>query len=241
MKIVWSEQSVRWFREASEYTGYNEKMAQLLLEHIPARESLCDIGCGAGMVDLVLARHIRAVTCVDIAPEPLAALEENARSLGIGNISCRCMDAQALTGRWDTVLAMFFGGQDFMGRYFRLAGERMILVTHGREKGSMGPAGHRVAKTTSIERTSAYLDSLGVRYSAGEHELEHGQPLRSMAEARAFVKAYSMPVSDGQLEGYLADTLVETGREDYPLYLPNRKKFGIFVIRREENPHIRTV
>ena len=238
MRIVWSGQSARWFHEASEYTGYNEKMAALLLRHIPCRDTLCDIGCGAGMVDLALAGQIRSITCVDIAPEPLAALESRAREMGIGNIACRCMDAGELTGRWDTVLALFFGGQDFMGRYFHLAGERMILVTHGKEKGNMGPEESRMVKTDSIARTRNYLDGLGVHYRWEEHELEHGQPLRNMEEARAFVTAYSMPMSGERLEAYLAEKLVRTGREDYPLYLPNRKKFGIFVITREENRHL---
>lgn len=35
MKIVWNEQSFNWFSRASEYTGYNRALADILLKHLP--------------------------------------------------------------------------------------------------------------------------------------------------------------------------------------------------------------
>lgn len=45
MKIIWNDQSVSWFNHASAYTGFHQKLADLLLKHITVRETLCDIGC----------------------------------------------------------------------------------------------------------------------------------------------------------------------------------------------------
>jgi len=238
MKIVWNERSAGWFRSASEYTGYNKALARLLLEHIPCRDTLCDVGCGAGLVAMELARHIREVTCVDLEPEAIAAVKRNCRHFGVENVRGLCMDARDLEGQWDTVTALFFGGQDFMREYYPLARESLILVTHGKKRGNLGPEEHKVIKSSSAARTKAYLDGLDVHYHMEERSLEHGQPLGSLEEARTFVKAYSTPMSEQRLEEYLAEKLVETGRDDFPLYLPNRKEFGLFVIHRAENRHL---
>ena len=55
MKIVWNEQSVQWFRRASDYTGYSRNLAKLLLEDLPQGGTLCDMGCGSALVDFELA------------------------------------------------------------------------------------------------------------------------------------------------------------------------------------------
>ena len=50
MRIVWNGRSWRWFESASAYTQYSHQMAELLLERIPQRGTLCDIGCGAALI-----------------------------------------------------------------------------------------------------------------------------------------------------------------------------------------------
>lgn len=234
MKIVWNEQSVRWFHNASEYTGYNKKLAGLLLRHISRRESLCDIGCGAGLIDFELAPHIGHITCVDISPEAIRAVEEHARRRGADNISAVCMDASGLEGEWDTVLALFHGGQNVIPRYLRLAREQLILAAHGTLQGNFSPSGHKVIKCFDVHGVKAYLDEEGIRYSLQELTLEYGQPLTGLADAEAFVTAYSTPMAPSVLDAYLREHLVETGDEKFPYYLPNQKKLGLFVIPREQ-------
>ncbi|MBP1762598.1 MAG: hypothetical protein H6Q64_2140, partial [Firmicutes bacterium] len=60
--------------------------------------------------------------------------------------------------------------------------------------------------------------------------LEFGQPLRSMEEARSFVRAEASRISEEDLSNFLSERLVETGQEKYPFYIPNLKTFGIFEI-----------
>ena len=173
--IVWNDRSVRWFRSASDYTGYNKKLAEILLKHIPSRKTLCDLGCGSGLIDLELAKHIEHITCVDISQGAIHAVEQQAKEQGLTNLTALCMDADQAQGEWETVLALFYGGTDVFSRYFPLAKDQLILVVHGTQAGSFGPKGHRVAKCFDTDGVRAYLDALGVTYHLQELELEYGQ------------------------------------------------------------------
>lgn len=235
MHIKWNDQSRKWFENASEYTGYNKLLAEKLKKYIPCGGSLCDIGCGAGLFDYEMAEHCSSITCVDISPEAIAQVKDGAAARGIGNISALCADAATLDGTWDTVTALFFGGSQFFEKYFPLARERLIILTHAERKGKFGPEGHQVMKCSDIASTKEYLEGLGLKYTHEYAALEYGQPLSDMDEARAFVRAYSRPMSDETLEAYLAEKLEKTGNAKWPYYLPNLKEFGIFVIRRDEN------
>ena len=235
MHIVWNEQSVRWFHNASEYTGYNKKLAEVLLKSITRRGSLCDLGCGAGLIDFELAPHMERITCVDISPEAIRAVEHHARRLGLNNISALCMDASALEGEWDTVMALFHGGKDVFSKYFQLAKEQLILAAHGTLQGNFGPEGRKVKKCFDIKRVKEYLDERGIRYSLRELTLEYGQPLTDLRDAEAFVTAYSTPMDRSELDGYLRERLEKIDDDKFPYYLPNQKKLGLFLIRRDEN------
>lgn len=238
MRIIWNEQSIRWFHNASEYTDYNKKLAELLLDQIPCRKTLCDLGCGAGLIDFELAPYFEHITCVDISREAAQSVEAHAACLGINNISACCMDADKLRGEWDTVLALFHGGTEIFSRYFHLAGDRLILATHGDKKGNFGPEKHKVDKCFDVSGVKARLDALGVRYSLREITLEYGQPFTDLPDAEAFVRAYSTPMNKSELDSYLAQRLEKTGNEKFPYYLPNQKKIGTFLIRRDENENI---
>lgn len=83
--------------------------------------------------------------------------------------------------------------------------------------------------------TKAYLDAKGVKYAHEALALEYGQPFADREDARAFVRAYTRPMSEELLEAYLEEKLEKTGDEKWPYYLPNWKEFGLFVIGRDEN------
>lgn len=235
MMIVWNERSVRWFRDASAYTGYHRKLAQILLEHIPNRNTLCDMGCGAAQIDFELAKFVGQVTCVDISPEVIRAVEQQAQEQSVTNLTARCMDGAKAQGEWETVLALFHGGGNVVEKYLPLTKDQLILVTHGSLVGGFGPKGQQAVKCFDAGGIRSYLDERGVKYHLQLEQLEYGQPFMDMDDARAFVKAYCKPMEDGELETYLEEKLVKTGEERFPYYLPKKKDLGIFVIRREEN------
>lgn len=235
MRIKWNDQTVRWFEDAAEYTGYSKKLAQILKKYIPEGETLCDLGCGAGLVDFALADHCSAITCVDISSGAVEHVRRKAAAQGKENINTLCIDASELTGTWDTVMAIFFGGNQICDDYFHLSRKRFILITNAQRKGNFGPEGHQVIKRSDIATTKAYLDAMGVKYVHEACSLEYGQPFADREDARAFVRAYTRPMSKERLEAYLEEKLEKTGDEKWPYYLPSRKEFGLFVIERDEN------
>lgn len=236
MSIVWNEQSAVWFRDASEYTGYNRELAKLLLEHIPLRTTLCDVGCGAGLIDFELAPFFDEITCVDVSPEAISAVSEGIRERETRNIKAVCADGLRLTGQWGTVIALFHGGGEFLPKYLALAKDRLILASLVERRGRFGPENRKTEKAFSADGTAEQLDALGIKYTLQRHSLEYGQPFRTYRDAEIFVRAYSEPMPQNELDEYLEKALQKTGREDFPYYLPRKKNFGLFVISREDNP-----
>lgn len=235
MSINWNQQTCRWFEAASDYTGYNRRLAEILKKYIPRGESLCDLGCGAGLIDLELADHCSTVTCLDIAPDAVDCVRRGAERRGLKNIRPLCGDAREFRQVHDTVTTFFFGDRRFYENFFHLAGKRMIVAIHQRRQGKFGPDGYQLLKRSDVDSTRAYLDGLGVVYRYEAVSLEYGQPLADLDDARAFLRAYSRPADDALLEDYLARNLEKTTLRQWPYYLPNRKEFGLFIIRRDEN------
>ena len=165
----------------------------------------------------------------------IASVQEEIARRGAESITAVHADGRALPGSWDAVIALFHGGEDLAECYLRKAKDTLILATHGESYGNFGPAEHKVFKRYGVSGMKDYLDLRGIHYTVQETAIEYGQPLTDRDDARAFVRAYTAPMEDAELEAYLAETLVETGREDFPYYLPNRRKIGLFTIRRREN------
>ena len=60
-----------------------------------------------------------------------------------------------------------------------------------------------------------------------ELELEMGQPFCSWESARRFFEIYSRDEDKSVItDDFLRSKLVETGREDFPLYLPQKRSVG---------------
>ncbi|MPM23800.1 Release factor glutamine methyltransferase [bioreactor metagenome] len=63
-----------------------ELLAEAALFYLDGESTAADLGCGTGCIGLTLAAEKGcAVTLIDIAPEPLALAQENAKKLGITN------------------------------------------------------------------------------------------------------------------------------------------------------------
>ena len=235
MRMVWNRQTVEWFRHASDYTGYNRALGEILRAHIPTGTTLCDVGCGAGLIDIELAAHCRHITCVDIDPCAVEAVAGEAARRGIANLAPLCRDGAELEGEWDTVLALFHGGNCCMQRYFPHARQRLMVAAYQQLRGSFGPAHRKREKHFGAARVQESLEEMGVAYTVEHHALEYGQPFGSWEEAQRFVAACCQPMEGWELDDYLRTHLQPTGRTDFPYYLPKTKEFSLFIIQREEN------
>lgn len=236
MKIVWNKNTIRWFSEASEYTGYNRALSKILMEQIPHRGTICDMGCGAALIDYELAPHFEQITCVDISGEAIASVEKNIAEKNLSNMTAICTDGTTFSGSFDTVIALFHGGPNIYNNYYHLAKEQLIIVTHLGKCGTFSPKKHQKKHEFGVDRTKEHLDKLGVKYEYMEHSLEYGQPFHTFEDAQAFMDVYSAPgMTTEEKRAHLEDRLVKTGEVEYPYYMPNKKEMGIFIINKKEN------
>lgn len=233
MMINWNEESIRWFHNASIYTGFHKKLSYLLNEHIAPGSTICDLGCGMGIADLYLAKSAKEITCVDISEIPLRYIDEEAARIGISNIETLLSDVNTLSGTWDTVISQFYGNAGkSMEMYLSLSAKNVIAVIHGTKNGNLGPVKYKLPKCVTILETLASLEKLEVKWKFSEHFLEYGQPFKDEAEAFEFVNIYSIDPPKRAVDDFLKERLIRTGDTRWPLYLPNKKHFGIFVVER---------
>jgi tRNA/tmRNA/rRNA uracil-C5-methylase (TrmA/RlmC/RlmD family) len=97
----WNEKTIDWFLAASKYTGYNKKLAALLLHRMTSRGTLCDLGCGMGLIDFELASSFRRVHCVDIDATAVNFVNSYAKETATLNVTGCVCNARELEGRWD--------------------------------------------------------------------------------------------------------------------------------------------
>lgn len=234
LKIRWNDQEIKWFHSASEYTDYNKKLAALIMEHAKLGGTLCDIGCGAGLVDIEMAPYFEHITCVDIGKKAIESIQRDVKELGISNVTACCQKGETLEGTWDNVLTVFHGGSDIFEKYYKYAKDRLIIITHDKKSERFGQRDkHNYYYNAAGTKES--LDQMGIVYDMIDVEMEHGQPFENLEEAKQFFEHYVKFDTEEETRQYMKEHLVETGDKKYPYYQPKKKKFGMFVIRRDKN------
>lgn len=229
MSFRWSDRSIEWFLSASVYTGFHKALAETILPFLDPTDTLGDLGCGLGRIDLELAPHLAHITALDIDPRVTRRLEQDAAARGLRNIRVLCADVQGADLAADILFLSFFG-RAWLEFYLHRCRKRLIRVVNADNTGNLYPSRHRHTKKTTIACARQELEELGFPYRLLECALEFGQPLRSPEEGLAFVRSHAPEATDSELRAFLSGHAVETGREDFPLYIPNRKRIGIFVI-----------
>lgn len=231
MKIQWTEEEITWFHNAAEYTDYNEKLADFILQYAKKGGTLCDIGCGAALVDFCLAPYFSKITCVDVAEKAIDSVKRDIKEKNIINMEAICQDGETLEGHWDTVLTVFHGGSDIFDKYFKYVKDTMIIITHDHQCERFG---HKDVYRYgySAAGTKETLESKGIVYEEISMELEHGQPFTSLEDAKAFLTHYVSFDGEEERKQYMEEHIIETGDKKYPYYQPKTKKMGIFVIRK---------
>ncbi|MDR1573498.1 MAG: class I SAM-dependent methyltransferase [Clostridiales Family XIII bacterium] len=245
MLFQWNEQTLRWFEAASAYTGFHRELASIVRPHIADCTTFCDIGCGLGLLDLELAQDVRSVFCIDRNETAIAALRALICARGAHNVAARAADVNALAGeRWDAVIMSFFGSSTAsIAHFLSFCDKRMILIVHENTSANRrANAAPRRPKPLDAIEVAGFLTDRGARFRKIGAVLEFGQPFTSLADVREFVRVYAnaLPFADDggadadweRPYGDAEKRLIETGRSDYPLYLPKRKGLAVFVVEK---------
>ncbi|MCD7946847.1 MAG: class I SAM-dependent methyltransferase [Oscillospiraceae bacterium] len=229
MRAGWNENTLRWMYDASTYTGFHRNLAALLRPHVHSGGTLCDLGCGPGFIDFELAGDVSHITCIDQNEPVLAFLKNRAAALGHSNLTTVCRDANVLCGEWDTIMSNFYGNALQACAWLPHARDRVVLVLADSASPSFGDSHPR--KHNTLVRAVGALEQANIRFHVQRTTLEYGQPFASMQDVDTFARVYGTSAEDC----FLYTNIQETGRTDFPFYLPQPKPLGIVTILRSEN------
>ncbi len=228
----WTPEMVRFMEDASEYCSYHETLAKCIADEIPQKGTICDAGCGLGYLSLALAKRFPSVTAVDCSPEALAVLRRKMAERGIGNITVREGDAETLSPAepYDAMVFCFFGSTEEILRIgARQCRGKVIVFKKNWDEHRFTIRRTRLGhETFSIMKEK--LEKLGIPYEARTFETEMGQPFRNFEDAVRFFKTYNREAPGEVTPEEVEKRLVRTDSPEFPFYLPQEKRMGMFVL-----------
>lgn len=244
----WTEDVIHFQRSAAEYTGYFEALAQAVRPHLTGRRRLCDAGCGMGYLGAALARDFDAVDALDRNPRAIAAARSVAAERGLSNMRARMADVMAPLPPSER------GEKPYDAMVFCAVAplEEALRAAVGRCEGTVvvinrfDPAPSTLAEWRRGEREllrgrnhlkgedylilKEALRLRGIPFHAEVLDLEFGQPLADLDEARRFFGLYrTLDFPDGVSDEALTSQL-DDGRAPWRYYLPKRRQMGMFAI-----------
>lgn len=223
----WTGRRREWFRAASAFTGFHDKLAAELAENeLKGCSDVLDAGCGLGLLSLGLCRHLSNITAVDMNEDAIRSLQKDIEEREIKNLRALSGDCYSYSGTHDAVVMCFFRARDFKS-LLAVNGKVIRIVALGKSYLSADDGKGRHCIRDGLDMV---LKSENTSYCSRLLSLEFGQPLRDMRDAEDFVRMQT-PDADGRaVEEYLNERLKDTGDEKYPFYIPHLKEMGIYCI-----------
>lgn len=225
--FTWNEDMVRFMRDAGAYNrDYYARLAAWMAPYLSPEDHTCDAGCGLGFLSLELINYVNHITAVDSSELALNVLRENASDQQ--NITTICGNINHFTPRqkYDDMVFSFFGKMEEISQIAKAQCRGTVFVFKKNYVNHRFTAGEYPVGDDSFENAVKWLTERGIPYESDTLLLEMGQPLRSREEARRFFALYHRGDVSDITDDFLHERLVETGREDFPLYLPQRREVG---------------
>ena len=142
----------------------------------------------------------------------------------------RCGDIHSLPPEqpYDAMVFCFFGHMDEILSLAAAQCRGTVLAVMRSDSCHRFSAGRPSMRCGGYARGRETLCALGIPFQAREMELPMGQPFRSLADARRFFELYRRDGDDTPItDEFLHQRLTATGRADFPLYLPQNRRFGL--------------
>ncbi len=229
----WNPEKIRFLKDASDYTPFNDILAARAAAVLPAGAHVCDAGCGLGYLSLALAGHCAHVTAADCSEAALAILRQNLAAGAVRNLSIWRGDVFSMPAdmRFDAMTFCFFGKtKEVLACAKSRCGGNVVLF-------KKNWATHRFTLTkTPLEKDTfravcGELDALGVLYESASFSLDMGQPFRSLSDAAAFFRLHGGSGADEAVTGTDAESLlIRTDSREFPYYLPADRPVGMIVL-----------
>lgn len=230
MAFSWTDQSIKWFKDASEYSGFHEEVGELIRPFLSENDTLMDIGCGLGYLDMALAKYVSNIKVVDIDKNVINHVKKRCKEHRINNIQALCGNVNENMENRDVILMSFFGRDGQMERALPYCNKRLIRIVNESNAGNLYPSRYRKHTKSTIPIVEDILDENGLIYKKIQASIEFGQPLSSVSEAREFILYHAPEATNKEVNDFLDNNSIETNNRDLPIYIPNKKNIGIFVV-----------
>ncbi len=232
--LDWSTEKIAWYADACEYSGNdrNQKLAEAILEVLPPRPHVCDIGCGIGAVSLALAERAIKITAVDINDDAVNYLQKAALLRGYENIETFVGDFRELappSPKADCAVLCMLGGKGYIEETKLWADGKVVVITNPSDSHSFSSK-PKIREKQNVEKLRCYLLENAYSFTERIVSTSNGQPLRNSEDAVRFISSYDSQKTRQDIIKMLNERLEETGRTDFPLYLPNNKDYLIFTV-----------
>ena len=226
----WTPDMIRFMADASAYGDYHQRIAEMLLPYLGTAGQICDAGCGLGDLSVALAPFVPGVTCVEIKPQAAAFLRAQCAAKNITNIEVLEGDIRLLPPRepYDAMIFSFFGRSE---EILEIAGAQCkgtVTVIKKNYSIHRFSVGNHPTGPDGYSHMQALLTERGIPFESRTAALEFGQPFHCFEDVRAFYNCYSRDEDPGLMtDAFLRSRVVETGREDFPLYMPHQRQIGL--------------
>lgn len=240
MKLeYWYDDMIRFMRHASEYGSYNQVLLKKMLPYLTPELHICDAGSGLGYLSLALSPHVQAVTAVEKHPDAAGVLEENCLHKGIANVRSCCEDMQQHFPEdpYDAMVFCFFGRpEEILQLAKKLCRGRVFVFTRNYRNHRFS-AGTHASGWDGFPELAALLRDHGIEAHSETFRVEYGQPFRSWQDARRFFEIYSKDSDKSVItEDFLKQKVTETGRDDFPLYMPHERNVAFVTFLAKDIP-----
>lgn len=227
--IEWNTETIAWFKDASRYTGFHSRLAEMLRPHVAGCGTMQDLGCGLALLSQELHDSVGEIVCVDISEAALSSLQEDMEAKGIGSIRPTRGDCFEDESESDVILLSYFGSSAIDRLLPRC--RRLIAIVDRSVASSLGGQAltGKDRKRQTADMVEEQLKKTAVRYSLQEIELEFGQPFRSRKDAGRFLQEYYHCTPE-EAEAFIKDRVRPADQAPYEYYLPYRKRMGLFII-----------
>lgn len=240
MKLeLWEQDMIEFMGRASEYGDYNRRLTEKMLPWLHGDTHICDAGSGLGYLSLALSPHVGRVTAVERHAGAAAVLTENCIRFGISNVVSRCGAIAAVPQEtpYDAMVFCFFGSiQEILTLAKAQCRGDVFVFTRNYDTHRFSAGTHPTGYEGYPQFTAA-LCELGIPAHSETFTLEFGQPFRDLQEAHRFFLLYSKDPNKSVLTpSFIQSQLTQTGRADFPLYLPHQKRIGFLHFSAKDIP-----
>lgn len=223
--FLWNDKSLKWMRDAANYTNYYSTISQQLKEILTEESRVCEIGCGIGYLSLNIAKYVKDILAVDVSEKALEIMKEEMNYRKIDNI-------KAIHCDWHNLPDCYGENKFHITMYSNFTAittdwEKLKQITSDYIVAVLPRIQHQHGKRETLLSAMEFLDSRGVNYQCITHDLQFGQPFYHKNEIDEYLKHYKFHAAEEKKEEIMNHPLTRDGF----YFLDKIKKSGTLIVK----------